>query len=257
MLKIWKKFLYFLFRYENNIIKVFKIPLRKVKPLHTTLVSLGTACFMAEALKKMGLRRYSSVDKRLNIVLNDFQDFFNKKDLFYVSEYNQKKCIYKNKRTDLVFNHDFLTPPQSFSEQYTKVNEKYERRIKRLINFMHDKNENILFCFGELETNFDLQKAQKVLKQLNQKFEANIDLLYISHNPNLRLYQFVKPILISSHFYLAEYNHLNNLKKTTKSARWCIRRILEQVEYKNKTITKKFNTSLSKIISCNLKKYIS
>ena len=112
-----------MFRYENNFIKVFKIPLWKVKPLHTKFVSLGTACFMAEGLKKMGLRQYSfpfdwiygsTPDRRLNIVLQDFQNFFNKEDLCYVGKYNQKKCVYKNKRTELVFNHDFLTPPHHF-----------------------------------------------------------------------------------------------------------------------------------------------
>ena len=80
--------------------------------------SFGEGCLCASILSKLGLRHFSSpfdwmygatFEERMNILLNNFDNFLNKEDMVFVGQRdNPEPCdIYFNKRTQICFNHDF------------------------------------------------------------------------------------------------------------------------------------------------------
>ncbi len=160
------------------------------------ILPFGEACHTAYALKRLKYRIMScpfdwmwgsSFETRLKIILDKFENFFNKEDLVF-TRVDVKCDEYKNTRTQLCFNHDF---PQGadFEEYYPIIAKKYERRISRVLEKLNNKN-SILLLYIDLPTAKNTIENEK-LKELFSQFKkvypnAEIDLLYIKHNPNLK-----------------------------------------------------------------------
>ena len=163
------------------------------------IFSLGEACFIAIALKKNGLRMFlgpfdwmygSNFKTRCDILISKFDNYFNKEDLEF-KEYREanKMVTYRNTRTDIHYNHDFHSD-LPFDYEYDIVKEKYERRINRLLKII-SKAKKVLICYGDLaNTKGGASSDNEIIecvKKLNEVYApAQIDMLYIRHNPKMK-----------------------------------------------------------------------
>jgi glycosyltransferase involved in cell wall biosynthesis len=206
-----KKSRRFVFRIQDNRIKIFKIPVWKLRR-YDTVISVGAACFVPAALKSLELRDFSGpfdwmfgsdVITRLNIIYNEFENYFNIDDFEYVAENpDNGKSTYRNNRTGIVYNHDF--EPGDFTESFPPVAEKYERRISRMMSYLKS-NKKVLLVFAELGQTGNRDQIINIVEKINNKFSANIDFLYINHNPNIVLGRYSRPKRISPHVIYSEY----------------------------------------------------
>lgn len=174
-----------------NILGI-KLKIRKRVNRYDLFVSLGSACACATVLKLTNLRTFSSpfdwlfgstLQNRVNILVNDFKDFINKEDLVYIGtrEEPEPRRIYKNKKNGLVFNHDF-SYTNSLDEDYYGVYEKYKRRTNRLNNKIKNSN-SVCFVFVQNPNERKEILNQNLLdsyKLLENKFpHTKIKLLYL------------------------------------------------------------------------------
>ena len=122
------------------------------------IFSIGAACSCTQTLRESFLQYYSypfdwlygsDFLSRVKILVNNFEHWLDKSDL---ASYGKRvdthpNDIYKNARTNIVFNHDFKidTP---LDESYSEVKEKYDRRIRRLLNQI-EASKNILLVYIE------------------------------------------------------------------------------------------------------------
>jgi|GEM_PF-1419064 len=169
-----------------------------MKKQYDCVFSLGEACLCATILSKLGLRHFSSpfdwmygatFEERVNILLNDFENFLNKEDLSFVGQRdNPEPCdIYFNNRTKICFNHDFpLNIP--LEKSFSNIKKKYNRRISRLFDTIK-KSKNVLIVFMELpdsDKKASIDTLKDLMKKINNKFsDTKIDILYIKHNEDM------------------------------------------------------------------------
>ncbi|GEM_PF-1541616 len=212
-IKKFNRFIRFFFRIQNNTIKIFKIPVYKIRK-YDTVVSVGAACFVPETLKKLKLRDFSGpfdwmfgshILTRLNFVKNGFKNYFNYDDFEYVGENpDNGKNVYKNTKSGITYNHDF--PKGDFNDIFGPVSEKYKRRTERFITHLQTDNR-VLLVFFELNDTGDKQKIIKIMNDINKKYHAHIDLLYVNHNPNIKLGIHTRIKRISEYVLYAEYHY--------------------------------------------------
>lgn len=122
------------------------------------IFSIGAACSCTQTLRTSFLQYYSypfdwpygsDFLSRVKILVNNFEHWLDKSDL---ASYGKRvdthpNDIYKNARTNIVFNHDFkINTP--LDESYSEVKEKYDRRIRRLLNQI-EASKNILLVYIE------------------------------------------------------------------------------------------------------------
>ncbi len=154
---------------------------------------IGAACSCANTLKGIGLRIMSgpfdwlygsSFEGRIDLFLNEFDGFLEKEDLvFSYSEASISCDVYKNTRTGISFNHDFISNIP-FDTSYNIVKSKYDRRIKRLLSQI-DKSNSILFVYIDIPNSFALDINLVIEKhaQIKAKYpDKNIELYYISYS---------------------------------------------------------------------------
>lgn len=171
---------------------------KKVK--YDCIFSLGEVCFCANYLNALHLRKFSSpfdwiaggtFKERMWFLLHNFKGYFNKEDLVFHGkrEFPEPCDIYYNKRTHIVFNHDFpLNKP--FDVTFPKVAAKYSRRIKRLYGFIRQASSVLIVYMEKAETKSGITSDDELcalMEELNKKFpNSHIDLLYIRHNENMK-----------------------------------------------------------------------
>ena len=213
LLKLLRKMCRFFFRIQDGKIKIFKIPLWRLRK-YDSVISVGAACFVPETLKKLKLRDFSGpfdwmfgshAITRLKFIKNKFKDYFNSADFEYIGENpNNGKMVYKNIKSGIFYNHDF--PHGSFTDVFGPVADKYKRRTDRLI--MHlQTDERVLLVFFELNDTGDKQKIIDIMNDINKKYDAHIDLLYVNHNPNIKLGKYTRVKRISDYVMYAEYHY--------------------------------------------------
>lgn len=128
----------------------------------------------------------SSFEEKIHILINEFENWMNIEDLEYVGErLEPEPCdIYYNKRTKIIFNHDFPIR-QNLKETYKAAKEKYNRRIYRLLNFIN-KSQSILIVYIEIpETPIEQKLTKNILVNshslIKKKYpNKNVDILYIA-----------------------------------------------------------------------------
>lgn len=166
---------------------------------YDVIFSLGAACLCSQMLRKKNLQFCSypldwvsggNFAFRVDLLVSDFKDYFNKEDLFFTGESNGQEehpcevCL--NKRTGMGFPHDFPLGID-FETSYPEVKAKYDRRIKRLIGDI-EKNKDILIVYvvppSENQENISDNILQEYYNKITTRFpDKNIDLLYISCAP--------------------------------------------------------------------------
>jgi hypothetical protein len=169
------------------------------KKSYDIIYSIGDTCSCATCIKSFNLRLTSgpfdwivgaSIETRLNLILNGFTDFLNLDDLQLIIE--RKGAVfgeYKNLRNNFYFGHDFInnTP---LERSYNEVKEKYDRRIKRFYDNI-SKKALLLYIDDSghsLDDPFfvDDNKLQSLCGRISEKFNKNIDFIFISHSQNIK-----------------------------------------------------------------------
>lgn len=164
------------------------------------IFSIGSACYCSYYLRQLNLQtksypfdwvRECCFENRADLIVSDFKDFFNKEDFEFLHKSNKfnNKDIYKNKRTNVHFVHDF--PPQeeqSFDDAYPAQLAKYNRRIKRLYKEIQ-KSKKVLAVYlahPTLNIHVDDETLIRIQQKLQQKFpKQQIDILYLESKPEL------------------------------------------------------------------------
>ena len=211
--KFIKKIPSFLFRKENNNIKICKIKIKKIKH-YDTVMSIGAACFVPEVLKTENLRDFSGpfdwmygggIEKRLEILKHRFQNYFNYEDFEFVKKNQENgKFIYKNKRSEIVYNHDFTS--DKLDETFPEISQKYKRRTDRVLKLLDDE-QKILLVYAGLALIGDKQKVINLIEEINKIYKADIDLLFINNNPQMSLGKYKKLKNISPHIFYSVYRY--------------------------------------------------
>lgn len=168
------------------------------------VISLGQYCITSTALRRCHLQDksnvfdwsagiipeqcgYGGLSGKVDLICNDFKDFFNKED-FQNNGNNQENDTYNlfivNKRTGLQYKHDFPAS-KGFDVSFQAVKDKYLRRVERLYNAIKENNK-ILFVFIARDSDFSDTYLIEQQKKLSKKFPNKvIDFLYIIHSEKM------------------------------------------------------------------------
>ena len=158
------------------------------------IFSIGEACPCTQTLRQLGLQDASypfdwlfgsTFVGRCKILADEFKDFIKKEDLQFSHEVKSLRCnAYYNKTTDITFMHDFLKS-LDFEEAYPLVKEKYDRRIRRLLEKIKNAN-SVLVVYLENPTSNHIEISNQEILQgysiLREKFGDKINLLYIKNS---------------------------------------------------------------------------
>ena len=177
------------------------------------IVSIGEDCACTSYLRRFKLQKYSypfdwlthaTFETRINLVINDFENFLNIDDLKQMPKPEQfsvdeKHDYYENIFNGFYFWHDFPFNT-SLQEGFDAVKEKYERRIKRLYKEI-DNADNVLFVWFSRNNYQDYQLVEKSYYELKNKFSnQNVFLLILEHSEtDERTYLADNHILISKY----------------------------------------------------------
>jgi hypothetical protein len=159
----------------------------------TKYIPIGFDCSVCSKLKNLNLRDASypfdynilNYDSIYNLINNNFIDLFNKEYLVYGNKsyfhkYDNDETNFKhlipvfNKKYDILFVHDFIENGND-----NIVFEKYDRRIKRLINNL--LNENIILVYENIEDEY----INNIYKLWTDYFDDKNIFLNLSNNYNI------------------------------------------------------------------------
>ena len=185
------------------------------------ICSIGEDCACSMYLRKFNLQNgsypfdwltKSNFDTRINLIINDFQDFCNKEDFVKlenirssISDY--KNIEYKNKKTDFYFYHDF-DANLDFDDVYEIVKKRYERRINRFYKHINN-SKNILFVFWGRTDFIDNEKLIEYYQLLKNKFKnQNIYLLILENTPqqNEFIYNNISEFVLKIKYDMTSYD---------------------------------------------------
>ncbi len=165
------------------------------------IYSLGADCSCAEFMKMCDLRATSGpfdwlnntdFSTRMQCVLDDFKDFFNKTDLRPLApdiadnfEPVKGYRFYENTRNKFYYFHDFLDD-KLFDDMFPFVPAKYDRRIMRFHKNLAQKRRVLLIWFSR-NHNTDDKTVVDLCDRVCKKYNKTIDFLIIEHTNNVRV----------------------------------------------------------------------
>ncbi len=158
--------------------------------------SLGQDCACAQYLIKFGLRicagpfdwlTGSDFETRMNLILNDFDEFFEKEDIKLLALSKDKTMNYRtddyhNSRIGFDYYHDFRAGIP-FDEEFLNVKKKYARRTSRFINNIKTKNKILLVYHAHLNLIPD-EVYIEYHSKLQDRFKKEISLVIIENDFN-------------------------------------------------------------------------
>ena len=216
------------------------------------IFGIGAACSCSETLRKCGLQFQSypldwlyggKLKTRIDLIVNNFQDFINKEDLMKTGEREHPlPCdIYANKKNKIIFNHDFALH-QNLDDTYPAVKEKYDRRIKRLYDNIRKSNKILIVYIQTPNTKTKTKHIKKDIieniSEIQNKYpNKDIKLLYIAH----KKYPFsIKKIIQTTKNSLLLVTNYRNKDKTTEPfvvEEKALNNIFKNVKLNKKVIT--------------------
>lgn len=155
------------------------------------IFSLGQACSCTENLRKARMQVFSypfdwlygtDLENRVKLLTSNFKGWFNEEDFSFMEDKPGSRFhVYKNRKTGLVFNHDF-PQAEDFKTGYASVSGKYGRRVARLLNKI-ETSPKVLAVYIEQPYTEDFVADAKLIelqRLLAERFGAGvIDLLYV------------------------------------------------------------------------------
>lgn len=139
------------------------------------IFSIGTRCFTSLLLRQNNLQvasfpfdwlAYVQYKQALEFLTNNFENFLNKEDLeLYTESFNPFHYNYLNKRTGIMFGHDFPVN-EDFDKQFEIVKAKYQKRSSRLLEKIF-KSKKVLLVFQSEETT-PPRKIQQIIAETEE-----------------------------------------------------------------------------------------
>lgn len=165
------------------------------KKEYDIVYSLGYDCACALYMQSTQIRICSGpfdwltnadFQTRINLILNNFDKFLEIDDLKFLPKnpnmFNDPYCdYYENLRNGFYYYHDFPIGDEEFSSVFSKVKEKYERRINRFYENIKIKEKVLLVYFSHYEIGSD-DLIKELCKKVCEKFNKNIDFLIIEYD---------------------------------------------------------------------------
>lgn len=223
--------------------------------------SIGTNCYTAKTLRSKGFRitsgpfdwiKNGSFDERINLIVNDFEDFLNKEDLKFNKDEANGQPYYANLKTDCHFIHDF-SDKIPFDEDFISVKDKYDRRISRFYDYINKSQKTLLVWMSDKEIVAvdELIQAQKLL---SEKFKKNIDLLVIENDDNLKLGE-CKKQEINSNIVLFK-TKIKNLFEEDDEIRTEVEKVFDEI-FSEYALNKISTLSFPKLLKKNIIRFVS
>lgn len=196
------------------------------------VISLGEDCACSGWLRRFSLQKYSypfdwlsnaDFETRINLIINDFQDFLNYDDIKFMNIENPTiHDSYKDIKYNFHYYHDFeKNIPLSIS--YDEVKEKYDRRIKRLYDKIEASN-SMLFVWYSKDKCQNTEGIEASYLNLQNKFKnKDINLLIIENSETDENIELQNGHVLILHYDCASY---------TQNPKW------------NKTMGNEYNNSL-------------
>ena len=133
----------------------------------------------------------SDFEKRIDLILNNFEGMLVKDNLIKqeVTEIRHDDT-YLDTNTGLTHPHDF-DKNKTFDEAYLIATHKYQRRIKRFLECLSNKDKKVALVYIAFET-LDVNYVKKCCEKLINKFGNHIHFIVLSHNDKFKNDKFEK-----------------------------------------------------------------
>lgn len=168
------------------------------KKKYDFILPMGNACSCTQILRAAGLQHlsfpfdwviYELADgrsdllARTDLVTSSFQDWLNRDDLVFRARIDwHPHDIYFNRRTRVLFNHEFSFNAD-FDAEYPVIKAKYERRINRLYECIRSSKRVLIARIDrpDQSPSTTIGECERALKMLSGKFPGvDFDLLLVS-----------------------------------------------------------------------------
>ena len=161
---------------------------------------VGNACSATQTLREAGLQFESfpfdwvaykeeeDLDARTETLRADFAHWFDKSDLAFSGNFDfgwHARAIYHNRRTGVVFNHDF-NRGEDFEAAYDGVAAKYARRAERLFGRIRASKRVLAFRLDRPDQKVatPAESCVRLKDMLEKKFPGvSVDVLLMTHDP--------------------------------------------------------------------------
>ena len=165
---------------------------KNLKMVYGKVISLGTSCRPAYHLKMQKIRteaypfdwNITPENSLFDILKNDFKDYFDQNflEISSIKEKDKFRVIATNLKYKNIFWHDF-TKKEFSPEEFKKVKDKYDRRIKRFHNVVNS-GENILF----IRESINRESAVKLSEFISTKYpKIKYAILATSRQPDAKI----------------------------------------------------------------------
>ena len=171
-----------------------------MKKTYDLAFGVGNACSATQTLREAGLQFgsfpfdwviYSAeddLDARTEALRTDFAHWFDKDDLVFAGYFDfgwHARDIYRNRRTGVVFNHDF-NRGEDFEAAYDGVAAKYARRAERLFGRIRNSKRVLAFRLDrpDQKAATSAESCVRLKDMLEKKFPGvSVDVLLMAHDP--------------------------------------------------------------------------
>ena len=159
---------------------------------------LGRACACTQSLRSAGLQLLSlpwdwityqltpqgpDLLLRVDLIASGFAGWFEEEDLKFVRKNPESgKDLYINKRTKIIYPHDF-TPDIPLHEAYPAIKAKYDRRVKRFLQLLSEAKSSILAVYMDTPTHpaADVETCREAQRRLQTLYpRVKVDFLMFS-----------------------------------------------------------------------------
>ena len=159
---------------------------------------LGRACACTQSLRSAGLQLLSlpwdwityqltpqgpDLLLRVDVIASGFAGWFEEEDLKFVRKNPESgKDLYINKRTKIIYPHDF-TPDIPLHEAYPAIKAKYDRRVKRFLQLLSEAKSSILAVYMDTPTHpaADVETCREAQRRLQTLYpRVKVDFLMFS-----------------------------------------------------------------------------
>lgn len=173
-----------------------------MKTQYDFVFGLGNACSCTQTLREAGLQFESfpfdwvaykeeeDLDARTEMLRADFAHWFDKSDLAFAGHFDfgwHARAIYRNRRTGVVFNHDF-NRGEDFESAYDGVAAKYARRAERLFGRIRASKRVLAFRLDRPNQKVatSAESCVRLKDMLERKFPGvSVDVLLMAHDPDV------------------------------------------------------------------------
>ena len=171
-----------------------------MKETYDLVFGVGNACSATQTLREAGLQFESfpfdwvaytaedDLDARTETLRTDFAHWFDKEDLELSGRFDfgwHARDIYRNRRTGVVFNHDF-NRGEEFEAAYGGVAAKYARRAERLFGRIRAAKRVLAFRLDRPDQKVatPAESCVRLKGMLEKRFPGvSVDVLLMAHDP--------------------------------------------------------------------------